>query len=335
MNGQSVAFALCAAVIGAGFASGQEIMRFFAQYGNWGIAGAVLAACLMALIALKIMNLSHAYDADSLPLLCSRAISPIAGHICHALFAALLVISGGAMCAASGELFALTMPFHGAYLIGFLFTLLVSHFLSLRSVRILGYIGQLIAPLMAAFYLLLLSRTPRVSVSIALPVKGFPDAFVMAALYAPLNMILSGGILCEAGGKLGTAARKKTSGIFLALMLLLLLLSTSVLVKNAPILSFSALPMVALSARLGLLGFFMSALLLYAAVLSTLIAILRALFCLPHTQNKRAHQALSSLACALCGAIGFEKLVGGVYPALGIGCAVLLVSLLPRRAPTA
>lgn len=45
------ALALAAAVIGAGFASGSEILRFFSAYGALSWAGCVLAACVLAALA--------------------------------------------------------------------------------------------------------------------------------------------------------------------------------------------------------------------------------------------------------------------------------------------
>ena len=46
-------------LIGAGFASGKEIYIFFAQYGVYGILGAIVSAVVTALIIYKVLKISN------------------------------------------------------------------------------------------------------------------------------------------------------------------------------------------------------------------------------------------------------------------------------------
>jgi uncharacterized membrane protein YkvI len=48
-----VAFAYIGTVVGAGFASGQEILQFFSYFGYWGLVGLLLAAGLFVYFDLK------------------------------------------------------------------------------------------------------------------------------------------------------------------------------------------------------------------------------------------------------------------------------------------
>lgn len=43
-----MAGAFIGVIVGAGFASGQEILQFFTSFGWWGIIGGVIAAVLFA-----------------------------------------------------------------------------------------------------------------------------------------------------------------------------------------------------------------------------------------------------------------------------------------------
>ena len=54
MNQFKIVFVIIATLIGAGFASGQEIYFFFYRYGVLGIAGLVLCICLLASIVYKV-----------------------------------------------------------------------------------------------------------------------------------------------------------------------------------------------------------------------------------------------------------------------------------------
>lgn len=54
-----VAATYVGAVMGAGFASGQEIQQFFANFGYWGILGIVLSACLFAALGWIMIDLQE------------------------------------------------------------------------------------------------------------------------------------------------------------------------------------------------------------------------------------------------------------------------------------
>ncbi|MFZ5753529.1 MAG: hypothetical protein ACOY3J_04755 [Bacillota bacterium] len=52
-------------VVGAGFASGQEVLQFFGYFGPWGIAGLFLAGILFFYFGQIILRLGHELEADS------------------------------------------------------------------------------------------------------------------------------------------------------------------------------------------------------------------------------------------------------------------------------
>lgn len=51
--------------VGAGFASGQEMLQYYAAFGGWGIAGTVIALVLMPLIAMIAMQYGSYFQATS------------------------------------------------------------------------------------------------------------------------------------------------------------------------------------------------------------------------------------------------------------------------------
>ena len=52
-------------VVGAGFASGQEILQFFGYFGLWGIAGLAVAVLLFGVLGAKVMLLAGRIGGDS------------------------------------------------------------------------------------------------------------------------------------------------------------------------------------------------------------------------------------------------------------------------------
>ncbi|MFR3406782.1 MAG: hypothetical protein ACLTV6_09710 [Christensenellales bacterium] len=116
------ALALLGGVIGAGFASGREIVRFFAAHGAMGfIAVAFALAALLALFALLPIRLA-AEGQTGLSGLCRARFGARVGGVCGALFFLLSAVTGGAMLAACAELSALVWPIRHAYALGFAVT---------------------------------------------------------------------------------------------------------------------------------------------------------------------------------------------------------------------
>lgn len=60
-----MAFAFIGIIVGAGFASGQEILQYFTSFGMWGTAGAVVATGLFAYMGMMLMMMGSRLKAQS------------------------------------------------------------------------------------------------------------------------------------------------------------------------------------------------------------------------------------------------------------------------------
>ena len=58
-----MAYFSCA--VGAGFASGQEMLQYYADFGWWGVIGAIIALVLMPLAAMIAMQYGSYFQATS------------------------------------------------------------------------------------------------------------------------------------------------------------------------------------------------------------------------------------------------------------------------------
>jgi len=58
-----VAFAFVGIIVGAGFASGQEVMQYFVAFGIDGIWGVIVSAVTMSVMALIILQLGSYFNA--------------------------------------------------------------------------------------------------------------------------------------------------------------------------------------------------------------------------------------------------------------------------------
>ncbi len=333
-----VAMALVGAVIGAGFASGREVMRFFAQYGAWSYAGVALAAVGMAALSLRIMRLAaecgsaDGLGAASFGKLCRCLLGPAGGMASTALFFALLVMTGAAMLSGAGELAAIVLPIGPAYGLGYCGMLLLALWVAWRGLGGLAFCGSLLVPLCCCLYAPLI-WLPVADPGIALPpVAPAWQALPIALSYAALNVALSAGLLCESGCALRRGDQGRSVLLGAGCMGILLLLANVALLRGDADLRTAALPMVALASRMGKVGFYLSAGTLSMAMLTTLATALRSLFMqLPSRWSAAQRWAAAATACALLGLLGFSSLVGVVYPALGWCAALLIVALCTRK----
>ncbi|MFL2101104.1 hypothetical protein [Desemzia sp. FAM 23991] len=60
-----IVMAFMGVFVGAGFASGQEIIQYFTSFGLWGIVGAVVATALFAFVGMILLDLGSHYNAGS------------------------------------------------------------------------------------------------------------------------------------------------------------------------------------------------------------------------------------------------------------------------------
>ena len=58
-----ISMAFIGLIVGAGFASGQEALQYFVAFGTRGIWGAVLAAVLMTITGIAVLQLGSYYQA--------------------------------------------------------------------------------------------------------------------------------------------------------------------------------------------------------------------------------------------------------------------------------
>ena len=68
-------------VVGAGFASGQEAMQFFVAFGKWGLWGIALAAGLMMITGVSILQLGSYFQAEEHTAVYDKVASPFTAKI--------------------------------------------------------------------------------------------------------------------------------------------------------------------------------------------------------------------------------------------------------------
>ncbi len=316
---EQAVWGLIAAFVGAGFASGRENVQFFSRFGPFSWLLVALSAGLMVFLMRRGMERGTALtDAGT------------GGKIRWAvrgLLILLFVFAGGGMTAAAGELAALTVPIRNARGLGGLITLCLCAALATKPLKALAVIGRLLLPALALAMLLCLRIPGNGGAAPEISLAQLVLAASQAASYAGLNVLLSLGVLRDVGT--GRARKEKRwiargTGLVFAL---LLSLSNAAFLPHMGDLRDAALPTVLLLRSYGKAGYTIAAAVLYLAVISTLIAVLRGLRALLPGRHAWAWAALLS---ALTSQLGFRDIVGRAYPILG-GLGILALLFPPKN----
>ena len=320
-------FQCTGAIVGAGFASGREIMRFFSRYGSFSWIGIGLAAAVMGIFAYALMKKAREANVMSLSQLCRAYLGP-AGIVGTIAFTILLGATGGSMSAAAGELGALSLPIHGAYWIILIAALITGILLSSRGLSPLAFVGRLLVPSLILIFLLCLipPEGKAVTSQTALPVwRNVTEVVLFGVSYGAMNITLAAGVLCEIGR--GTPEKKALHiSIYLAICIAGLLALGNFVLLRQPQLIHAALPMVMLLNAFGKVGFWLAIIGLFLAVYTTLMAVARGMIniigpCKPGWLCF----ALTGVLFFIFAVVGFDKLVGFIYPVLGMMCLLLLL----------
>ncbi|MDR0897441.1 MAG: hypothetical protein LBN04_06250 [Oscillospiraceae bacterium] len=324
------ALVLVASVVGAGFASGREVLRFFTAFGAWSWVGCLIGAASIAGLSIAAGLLANRLGAHDLLSLCRKALPGWGGQAAAGIYAVMLAVTAGAMLSAMGELAALSLPIVPAYQVGFVLSLLVAALLTQRGLGALAAVGGWLIPACCVLYALLL-RNPSLPTE---PVATPPDAWRTLPLgfaYAAMNTALGCGVMLEGGRGQGKRRLVQSGALAGGLLLLLLLAANAVMLPHAAALIGEPLPMVRLARALGAPGYWMCIVVLSLAVMTTLVALLRGLRQMIAQVVPGRWSLPVAIAPPLLAALGgFEAIVGRVYPLLGVVCTLLFLAILLR-----
>ena len=100
-----VAATYVGAVMGAGFASGQEILQFYARFGQWGLVGIIFSAILFSLLGWGILDLQERWKITTYSEFFNYLLGSKFGRCADVLVSVLLFVGMLAMVSGSGALF--------------------------------------------------------------------------------------------------------------------------------------------------------------------------------------------------------------------------------------
>lgn len=334
----SITLAFIALIVGAGFASGQEMLQFFVSFGRWGLVGAVIAGILMALTGMICLQLGSYFQAVEHRMVLERVTFPWMSKILDFFISLTLLCTGIVMFAGAGS--NLQQQFHlplwvGAVILGGL--VLATGMLDVARVSaIMGAATPLIIIFLtiACTYAFIHSNESLASLEpVALQLStNLPHWFISSMNYVGFCLMIAISMAIVMGGDnidprssgLGGLLGGTIYGVFLTLCSLALFLNIRS-VKDAD------MPMLSIVQKMNPTAGVAMAIVIYIMIYNTAIGMFYAL-------SKRMSGGepgrfrlwlIGSVIFAFaCSFVGFKTLVAYVFPTLGyIGMALIIVLL--------
>jgi uncharacterized membrane protein YkvI len=327
-------------IVGAGFASGQEIFQFFVSFGIWGVAGLLTITVLFIYFGYIVMELGWKLDASSHLTIVSKVGGRILGSFSDIVITFFLFGALTAMIAGSGALFHQEFGLH---------PLLGSFFMALITViTVLGGFNSIINSISAVAPFLVFSAL-FVSISSILSVKSLTGIDILslekpvmlrnwlwsAILYISYNIVPSISILGPLGRE--TQNRKTIRKGAIIGGLGLGIGSTSIymaLFINAETVKNLEVPMIMIARRISPVVQVLYSVVLLAEIYTSAVGDLYGFasrICNMKTKKATFVILICSVTAFLASLAGFSNLVRYLYPSVGYCGVLTLICLIYHR----
>ncbi len=342
-----MASAFIGIIVGAGFASGQEVLQYFTSFGLMGIVGAIISTALFAYLGMTLTQIGSRMKTDSH----RDAIYSISGRYLGVIVDFIIIFTlfgvGVVMIAGAGsnlnQQFGLP-PFVGSLLL----VVLVFLTILLNVDKVVSVIGSITPFLIlsvigvSVYCLVTMDTTFALLDPIAQNVSTtLPNWFVSAINYVSFNIAVGASMAFLIGGAEDDERVAKWGGFFGGLGLgVLILLSHLAIFSKVDVVSSADLPMLAIMNEVSpVLAIFM-AFILYGMIFNTAVSMFYAFgarFVLIGTGRFKLFVLITLGVGFALSFVGFTKLVAYFYPLIGylglflVGALIFASFKLPKR----
>jgi len=329
-----VAFTYMGTIVGAGFATGQEILQFFTRFGYWGALTIALSTVLFIWLGAKMMLIASDVQAKSYEDVNKVLFGERLGRWVSLFMLVILFGVTAVMLAGAGSIFH--ENWHLSYQTGLLITLLACFLLLRKGMSAILAVNSIVVPFMLVFTVLIILDTIRTPGSerwmILTSDHSLFAAWASPFLYAAFNLSLAQAVLVPLGSEIQD---RKTivwgswiGGLGIGFMLLTGHIALSVYM---PGIQQFAIPMGGIARELGPTIQLVYVFLIFSEIFTTLIADVYGLTLQLQERFKISRSWLTLIILVLCyfiSQIGFGTLLATLYPLFGlisIGWLVLLI----------
>ncbi len=321
-----IGFTFIGTIVGAGFATGREVMQFFTRFGHWGVLMIAVTTALFVWLGAKTMLLAARLDARSYEDLNRHLFGEKGGVWVSHLLLIILLGANAVMLAGAGAIFAEQLRLN--YQLGLMVTIIACFLLLRRGMTAILAVNTLVVPLMILFALVILYHMLQdpaghrgLTLRTDAPMLGVA---LSPLLYAAYNLTMSQAVLVPLGAAIRDPVTIRRGawigGIGIGLLLLAGHLSMSA--RMPDIIRFD-IPMGGIAQEIGGWTHLVYVLLIYLEIFTTLVADQYGLSLQLHNRSHLPKPAINAMLLLICyGAsqFGFGTLLSVLYPLFGMLC---------------
>lgn len=319
-----VAFTFIGTVVGAGFASGREVLQFFTRFGEWAPLLILLVTLFFVWIGCKVMLLAAELKAGSYEILNKHLFGERIGRIVSHLMLFVLMAVNAVMLAGAGSIFSEHLNL--SYQSGLLITMFACFLLLRRGIGAILTINSLVVPVMIAFTAILVIdtlRSPGNDRWLSLGMEVSPWAAGLSPfLYAAFNLSMAQAVLVPLGSAIGDPRVLRRGawigGIGIGLLLFAGHLTLS---SRMPGIAQFEIPMGGIAREFGAWIHWIYVFLIFMEIFTTLVADIFGLTAQLQERTRISGGVLTAgllILCFVVGQFGFGPLLSTLYPLFGM-----------------
>lgn len=329
-----IASAYIGTVIGAGFASGQEVLQFFSAYGWLGLFGVLTSSLLFFFVGYSVLRFGYRLQASTHVDIVRFTNGKVVGTLIDAIITIFLFGALAAMIAGAGAIFE--EQFHAPAIWGTLAMAFVTLLTVIAGTR--GVVNAmsvvvpflLISVLFISIYSLATNPVQEGEIGLTTYLPGATPHWLLSAFnYASYNMVIAIAVLAPMGAK--AMGRKK---LFLGALLGALGLGVGIVaiyfsvLTNISDIFYMQVPMIGIASMISPAVQFVFSIMLFAAVYTTAVG---NLYGFSRRVSLNMPQkwliAFSTLIAFFVAQLGFSNMVRYLYPAVGYGGLLFLIGV--------
>ena len=324
-------------IVGAGFATGREIVEFFSQYGFIGFLGMMIAGILFVFLGTKVMLLAVSLKAKSYQEVNLHLFGQKWGYFINGLFFFMLFGVTAVMLSGAGAVFEEQL--HLSKQLGVILTAILTILVLYNGVQGLFAVNVVVVPIMILFCLQLFFQ------GISNP-SFFQDFFYIPSdvnhwksiispfLYSAFNIGLAQAVLVPVAYEVNDRTVIKYGGILGGICLTLILVASHVALVTVPDAMAFDIPNAMLMKNLAQPFYWIFIIVMYGEIFTSLVGNVFGL----EKQVKR-YVKMNSLLIFICiltlayfaSIIQYRTLLSFLYPIFGYVCLLFLILLLKSK----
>ncbi|MGG3434334.1 hypothetical protein ABER60_08995 [Heyndrickxia coagulans] len=326
-------------IVGAGFASGQEVMQYFTSFGIWGTVGGLLATLLFIFLGYTFAQLGTDLQATSHKSVIYHIGGRYLGPILDILITFFLFGVAVVMFAGSGSTFQqiFGIDTRVGSIIMVVLTILT---LLLNTTKIINIIAMITPYLLTIIFIILIYSIftmdlsfPEADTMAKVQASAAPNWIIGAFLYVSYNLAAGAALLIVMSGGVKDRKVAGMGGILGGVMLggLIILIHIGMFAK-IDVIAGADMPTLALAEQIHPVVGILMAIALLGMIYNTAVGMLYSFivrFIAPDSKMYKPSVVIIGLLGYVLSLVGFTTLVGKVYATMGyLGFALMIAAVI-------